>query len=389
MRGDDGVSDRYYRDTLINVDLEAVHHNYKAIQGAHPGHTFIAVVKANSYGLGSTVVCDYLAERGVEFFAVATLDEAIELRMHGIKQKILVLGLINPKDINKAIQHRIAVTAPNLDWLEQARNHVTDKYDKEVWIHIKVNTSMNRYGISDIDEIKKMIETVNGFDRFIYEGIYSHLSSADEDNEVTDKHIREFKRIVDSVEPAEYIHIQNSAGSLKYKLDFCNTIRVGISLYGYYPSEYTKRISDIILKPSIQLLTHVADIHHLDEGDAVSYGGKYVAEGKETVATLPIGYADGFTRHHTGYKVGMESGESCPVVGAVCMDATMIKVPDDISVGDVVIIIQPDVASDQSLEAYSEYIGTISYEALTSLSRRIPRHYIGKDTDFTHNEILK
>lgn len=383
------MSDRYYRDTLVNVDLEAIHHNYRAIQGAHPNDTFIAVVKANSYGIGSTVVCDYLADRGVTFFAVATLDEAIELRMHGIKQKILVLGIIRPEDINKAIQHRIAVTAPNLSWLEKAQDNVTDKYDKEVWIHIKVNTSMNRYGTSDVNEIKQMIDLVNRFDRFIYEGIYSHLSQADEDTPATDRHIKDFKEIVDQVEAAEYTHIQNSAASLKYKLDFCNTIRVGISLYGYYPSEYSRNITDIPLQPSVQLVSRIADIHHLKEGDTVSYGATYTASGDETVATLPIGYADGFTRHHTGYKVRLDSGENCPVVGKVCMDAAIIKVPDSTSVGDAVTIIENNITSDQSMEVYSQYMETISYEALCALSRRIPRIYKGEETGFIHNEILK
>src|SRR5699024_225642 len=127
------MSDKYYRNTVLDVNLEAIEKNFRAIQCLNPEKTLIAVVKANSYGLGAT------------FFAVATLDEAIDLRMHGIKEKILVLGIINPVNINKAIQHRIAVTAPNLTWLEQAKNEVNDKYDKKVWIHVKVNTGMNRY----------------------------------------------------------------------------------------------------------------------------------------------------------------------------------------------------------------------------------------------------
>lgn len=383
------MSDRYYRNTLMNVDLEAVYHNYKAIQGVHPDDTFIAVVKANSYGLGSITVCEYLAERGVEFFAVATLDEAIELRMHGIKQKILVLGMISPADINKAIQHRIAVSAPNLKWVQDAKNFVTDKYDKKVWIHVKVNTGMNRYGTNNIEEINEMIHEVNAFDRFIYEGIYSHLSVADEDSNETDTHINQFKTIVDSVEPAEYTHIQNSAGALKYQIDFCNTIRVGISLYGYYPSAHIREVSGVNLIPAVGLTSRIVDMHDLKENDAVSYGGRYKATGDEKIATLPIGYADGFSRHHTGYTVKLKSGESCPVVGTVCMDSTMIKVPESASIGDEVMIIEADADSDQSLESYSHYVGTISYESICALSRRIPRHYTGAEDLFTYNEILK
>src|SRR5699024_1773887 len=166
------------------------------IGSKHPDKTFIAVVKADSYGLGSDKVAHYLSERGVGYFAVATLDEAIDLRMHGIKDKILVLGIIRPEDINKAIQHRIAITAQGIEWVKEAKAHVDDKYEKEVWIHIKVNTGMNRYGTKNIEEIKEMIEEINTFERFIYEGIFSHLTSADMDNESTEMEMSAFKNVI-------------------------------------------------------------------------------------------------------------------------------------------------------------------------------------------------
>lgn len=383
------MSGRYYRNTLVNVDLEAVYHNYKVISGIHPDKTFIAVVKGNAYGLGSHTVSDYLASRGVVFFAVATLDEAIDLRMHGIRERILVLGVISPKDINKAIQHRVAVSAPSLSWVNEAISNVTDKYDKEVWIHIKVNTGMNRYGTDHTEEIKEMIQAIDNFDRFIYEGVYSHLASADEDTEFSSRQVGMFEQIVSGIKRPEYVHIQNSAGTLRYQPDFCNAVRVGISLYGYYPSPYIKEISNAVLKPSVELVTHVADVHHLKSGDAVSYGAAYVARDNETIATLPIGYADGFIRKQSGYKVALESGESSPVVGKVCMDSTMIKVPEDTEVGDKVTVISQNQDSEQSMDVYSDHVETIPYESLCLLSRRIPRAYRGKDVDFVYNEVLK
>ncbi len=382
------MSERYYRSTLVNVDLEAVHHNYRVIQGRHPDKTFIAVVKANGYGLGSNTVAEYLADRGVSYFAVATLDEAIDLRMHGTKEKILVLGRIDPEDINKAIQHRIAVTASDIEWVREARASVDDTYEKEVWIHIKVNTGMNRYGTDDVAEIRTMIEEINSFDRFIYEGIFSHLTSADADREVTEREIESFREIVGQVQNPRYIHIQNSAGALCHEVDFCNALRVGISLYGYYPSPETKADTDIRLKPSIELTTRVAGIHTLTPGDAVSYGRTYTAENEETIATLPIGYADGFIRKRSGYEVEV-NGSQCPVVGRVCMDSMMVRVPESTKIGDDVCIISNDAESPQSMDAYSEYVDTIPYESLTLLSRRIPRHYKGEDVDLIYNEVLK
>lgn len=382
------MSERYYRSTLVNVDLEAIHHNYRVIQGRHPDKTFIAVVKANGYGLGSNTVAGYLADRGVGYFAVATLDEAIDLRMHGTKGKILVLGRVDPEDINKAIQHRVAVTAADLEWVREAISNVNDTYEKKVWIHIKVNTGMNRYGTRDVAEIRAMIEEINGFDRFIYEGIFSHLTSADEDRDVTEQEIEVFRAIIDQVERPRYVHIQNSAGALCYDVDFCNALRIGISLYGYYPSPETKAATDIRLKPSIELTARVAAVHRLSPGDAVSYGRTYTAGQAETVATLPIGYADGFIRKRSGYEIEV-GGVQCPVVGRVCMDAIMVRVPGDTKVGDHACIISNDPDSPQSMDEYSAYVDTIPYESLTLLARRIPRQYAGEDVDFIYNEVLK
>lgn len=382
------MSERYYRDTLVHVDLEAIHHNYKMIGSKHPDKTFIAVVKADSYGLGSDTVAHYLSERGVGYFAVATLDEAIDLRMQGIKDKILVLGIIKPEDINKAIQHRIAITAPGIDWVRSAKANVDDKYEKEVWIHIKVNTGMNRYGTKDPEEIKEMIEEINGFERFIYEGIFSHLTSADMDNESTHVEMETFKDIIEQVEKPELVHIQNSAGALCYDADFCNAMRIGISLYGYYTSPFVKAASSIDLKPAIDLITKVAAVHKLKSGESVSYGRTYTAEIDETIATLPIGYADGFIRARSGSKVEI-GGQQCPVVGRVCMDSIMVKAPSDITVGDEAYLISSNPDSLQSMDIYSEYTGTIPYESLTLLSKRIPRHYEGEGVDFVHNEVLK
>lgn len=383
------MSEKYYRHTVLDVDLEAVHKNYRMIQNLHPDKTFIAVVKANAYGLGSVAVAEYLSSRGVGFFAVATLDEAIELRMHGIREKILVLGAIRAEDVNKAIQHRIAVTAPNLKWLKEARNNVSDKYDKEVWIHIKVNSGMNRLGTSDIDEINLMIEEIDGYERFIYEGIYSHFSSADIDSEVNEREYGQFKKITNAVRKPEYVHIQNSAGTLRIDDDYCNAIRVGISLYGYYTSEFIESISEVDLKPSVMLSTKVMDVHFLSEGEGLSYGLLHKAEGDEAVATLPIGYADGLLRRQSGYKVSLKNGTECPIVGRICMDSTMIRIPEGTKIGDEVIIISRERKSCQSMESYSSHSETISYESLTALSRRIPRLYSGENLAFTHNEVLK
>lgn len=382
------MSDKYYRDTVLDVDLEAIAKNYRAIQSINPDKTFIAVVKANGYGLGAKVVSEYLASSGVTFFAVATLDEAIDLRMHGIKQKILVLGTIAPEHINKAIQHRIAVTAPNLAWVKHAKGEVTDQYDKSVWIHIKVNSGMNRYGTNDVHEINEMIKEINDSDQFIYEGIYSHFTSSEEDNDVMEQEFNFFRHIVGQVTLPEYIHMANSGGALLLEEDFTTAIRAGIGLYGYYPSKYAEAQTAARLRPSVSLSSKIVGVHTLERGDSVSYGKKYTAAERETVAVLPIGYADGLLRRHSGYTVKLEDDIECEIVGTICMDALMIKVPERTAVGENVVIIEAARESGQSLEEYSEYVETITYESLCAFGRRIPRRYAGTGIDFIYNEVI-
>lgn len=247
---------------------------------------------------------------------------------------------------------------------------------------------MNRYGTSDIDEIKEMIEEINSFSRFIYEGIYSHFTSSDEDNEVTDEQFGLFKNIVSEVERPEYVHISNSGGALTLKEDFTNAIRTGIALYGYYPSIWTASVTSVGLTPSVKLSTEISAVHQLEQGESVSYGRKYTAASKETVATLPIGYADGLLRRHTGYKVQLEGGTECEIIGTICMDALMIRVPEHTDAGENVIIIDDLQESGQSMESYSEYTGTISYESLCAFGRRIPRRYTGKNIELIYNEVI-
>lgn len=382
------MSSKYYRSTILDVDLEKIGHNLKEFERLKPNQSMIAVLKANGYGLGSTALAEYLSDQGVDFFAVATLDEAIELRMHGIKDKILVLGAIIPKDINKAIQHRVAVTAPSLDWVKQAKEKVKTKYEKEVWMHIKVNNGFNRQGVNDVSEIKEMIKEIKSFDYFKYEGIYSHFSSANEENDKTQIEYQRFLDIIEPLEKPPYIHIQNTAGALSMEADVCNAMRVGIGLLGYYPSNYVKRVSGAQLKPSVQLRTRVLDEQLLNPNDRVGYGQTYEASEKEKIAILPIGYADGFIRAMNGFHVFV-GDTPCEVVGRVCMDLTMIRVPETVKIGDEVLIISDDYDAQNSLDNYATHMDSITYESLCLISRRVPRRYRLNGEQFVNNDVLK
>lgn len=382
------MSEKYYRATYMNVDLNAIAANFNTFKTLHNNKTIIAVIKANAYGLGSVKVAQHLMEQGATFFAVATLDEAIELRMHGITAKILILGAIPTTDIGKAIQHRVALTVPTKQWLKEAIKNIPSDQTKSLWLHVKLDTGMSRLGIKDIEEYQEVIDIINKQSQLIFEGVYTHFACADEPGELMNEQYTLFKTMVSQAEKPTYIHAQNSAGLLLMDGQFCNAIRPGISLYGYYPSEFVREHVKVHLRPSVQLVTHVIQTKTIQPGESVSYGATYTADTPTKIAILPIGYADGYLRSMQGSKVNV-NGEQCEIIGRVCMDMTIVKVPEHIKAGDSVIIIDNHRDSDQSVETIATQQNTISYEVLCNLSRRLPRVYhVGETTDIT-NELLK
>lgn len=381
------MSDKVYRPSYVNVDLDAINDNFNAVGKLHPNKKIIAVVKANGYGLGSVQIASHLYKQGVDFFAVATLDEAIELRMHGIKAKILVLGIIEPKDIHKASQHRLALTAPSVDWLEQSLQFIEED-DKPIWIHLKLDTGMGRIGMRSAEAYQEAVALLSTTEQMKFEGVYTHFGCADEDNNSAELAYNKFLSIIDTAQAPEYIHCQNSAAALRFDASECTAIRLGISLYGYYPSEYIRNLSKIHLKPAMQLISTVNFVKEIEAGETVSYGATYIASNNETIATFPLGYADGLNRKLQGYHVNLQ-GEQVEIVGRICMDQFLARVPAGTQLGDKAIIIDHHTDSVQSIEQVAKLLGTINYEVLTSLSRRLPKIYLTDGSVEKYNELLK
>lgn len=381
------MTTKYYRPSYINVDLDAIAQNFKAVQRLHPNKTVMAVVKANAYGMGAVQVAGHLMEQGAEFFAVATLDEAIELRMHGIKAKILIMGIIEPKDISKAVRHRVALTVPGQDWLDEALSSLEDGNDKPLWLHVKIDTGMNRIGIHTAAEYRDVVAAIKQHPQLVFEGVFTHFSCADMDSSATAEAYDQFMTMVKMTDEPPFIHCQNSAAALRYDMSECSAIRFGISLYGYYPSPFIKEKTPLKLQPAMQLVSTVSFVKQLSAGESVGYGGVYTAQDDETIATLPIGYGDGFLRSMEGYTINI-NGSDCLIVGRICMDQLMAVVPPDIKVGDKAILI--DHHSDgQSMERAAAQQQTISYEVMCNLSRRLPRIYHTNSSQIVYNELLK
>lgn len=382
------MSDKYYRSSYLNVDLNAIVSNFQVFQKLHPTKTVMPVVKANGYGLGSVPIARQLMENGAEFFAVATLDEAIELRMHGIDAKILVLGVIPTYNISKAIQHRVAITVPSKDWLIDAIQEIPETNEKDIWLHIKLDTGMGRLGMKDVDEYKEAISLIHSQEHLVFEGVFTHFACADEAGESMNEQQALFEEIVNQADKPDYIHSQNSAGALMKDTQFCNAVRIGISLYGYYPSQYVKMNVKVHLKPSAQWISEVVQTKILQAGESVSYGSVYTANKPTRIGIIPVGYADGFPRIMKGFNVNV-NGIQCEIIGKVCMDQIIIKIPEGIQAGDKVIIMDHHSDNPQSAEALSHQQKTINYEVLCRLSRRLPRVYHETKGLEIRNELLK
>ena len=364
------------RPTHLRVNLDALLTNYKKLRDLNPGKIGLAIVKADSYGLGSKVIADYLYKNGVRHFATATLEEALELRDVVKESMVLVLGVTNPKNVRYAVENDISLTCPSKEWFEETLKEL-EKVDGKLKFHIKLETGMNRIGISDE---KELMEIHNLFysEKTEFEGIFSHYSNADgEDDEYDDYQTANFNRLVElfKLKP-KYIHIDNSAGVIKYnnRNDICNLTRIGIALYGCYPSSNIEKLNKVSLEPVVSLVSKVTHVKKIPKGTKVGYGISYEALEDEYIATIPIGYADGLLRRAQGFKLNV-AGEECEIVGRVCMDQLMVRCSENIKVGDDVLVFGEYNNQQISVDDFAAYQNTISYEVFCCINKRVPRKY--------------
>ena len=344
-----------FRKTYVEVDLDAIKSNATFFMN-NSKKKIIGVVKANGYGAVDYMEAKVLEETGVDFFAVSSLDEALRLRNHGIESKILILGY-SPADCMDLIrQKNISVVTLSKEYVEKADF-------KDVNVHIKLNTGMNRIGIRP-EEAKEVFKILKEKGANI-EGITSHFSSADTDPDYSQKQYDIFKNCVNSLDyDFPYIHMHATDSAIIIKDELCNYQRIGLGLLGF-------STHNVLLKPAIKLFSEVTMTKKLNKGDTVSYGRHYTSDGSGYILTLPIGYADGFYRSNTGKNVYIE-GEYAPIVGSVCMDQMMIHTEKYYETGTAVEIFGDHI----SIEKRAEELGTITYELLTSITDRVSRVYI-------------
>ena len=367
------------RPTQLRVDLDALLNNYNKLNNLNIEKIGLAVVKADSYGLGAKVIARHLYENGVRHFATATLEEALELKDIIKDSMILVLGVINPLNVKYAVENNISLTCPSKEWLEDALLQIQG-FNKKLKIHVKIDTGMGRIGASELEELEE-INNLLASEEIDFEGIFSHYSNADGENDNYDNYQTEnFERSIKVfTHKPKYLHIENSAGTVKYsdREDQYNLSRIGITLYGCYPSENIEKLDKIKLESVASLVSKVTHVKKFSKGQRLGYGISYEAEQDEYIATIPVGYADGILRRAQGFKIKVGS-ENCEIVGRVCMDQLMVRCSENIKVGDDVLIFGENNGQKISVDTFAAYQDTISYEIFCCINKRVPRVYYKK-----------
>ncbi|MDR5585885.1 MULTISPECIES: alanine racemase [Clostridium] len=373
--------EKIMRPVWAEIDLDAIAYNMKNIKSLAQDKNVIAVVKADCYGHGALDVVPILLENGASRLAVAVLTEAIELRNNNVIAPIMILGYTPEYLFEEVVNYDIEQTVYDLEYAKKL-SHVAIKFNKKAKVHIAIDTGMGRIGFipnkKAIEDVKE-IYNLKGLDVI---GIFTHFSTSDEtDKEYTNEQFNKFTSFVDKLSMVgveiPIKHVSNSGAIIDMPKTYLDSIRAGIILYGYYPSDEINK-ENINLKPALTLKASLTRIQELDENSYISYGRTFKTKRKSIIATLPIGYADGYSRLLApGAKVIL-NGQFAPVVGRICMDQCMIDVTDisDVNVGDEVIILGEDSDLKLNADDLAKSMGTINYEILCMLKYRIPRVYM-------------
>ncbi|WP_405080456.1 alanine racemase [Paenibacillus chitinolyticus] len=381
--------DAFYRPTYVEISLDALRSNLETFRRVLPGSVhMMAVLKADAYGHGAVEVSKVAMECGATYLAVAFLDEAMELRNAGITAPILVLGYTPPEGIGLALEHDITLTVYTEELLEAAsgyaqRDAAAGGNKPPLNIHIKIDSGMGRIGLHDEDEAVAFIAKALQTQGIRVEGLFTHYANADEtDKAYTYEQHAKFAGIVRKAGELPgarfpFVHAGNSATAIDLPELTYNMVRLGIAMYGLYPSEEVNK-EQIRLKPVLSLKTGIVHLKTLPPRSGVSYGTIYHTQGDEQIATLPIGYADGFSRLLTGKAEALVRGRRAPVVGRICMDQCMLNTSDipEAAFGDEVVLLGEQGEERITAEEIAAKLGTINYEVTCMISHRVPRVYV-------------
>ncbi|HEY6951558.1 MAG TPA: alanine racemase, partial [Bacteroidota bacterium] len=367
------------RPSRAEVDLSAIAYNLDGIRKkVGPSTKILAVVKANAYGHGDIAVSRHIEKKYADYFGVAIVEEGVSLRTGGISRPILVFTPPVRNQIELYFDFGLEATVSSLDDA-LVLERVARKRKKTIGVHLKIDTGMNRIGLKN-KELESFLTSVASLGRLEIKGALTHFATADDkDKAFTRKQFEQFQTALNTlrrhgIDP-DLVHCANSSAILDLPQTYCSMVRPGLSMYGYYPARQS--VKSISLRPAMSLKSRVALVKSIDAGESVSYGRRFVASKRTRIATLPVGYADGYSRLLTGKSTVLMHGRRHPVVGTICMDMMMVDVGDsDIAVGDEATLMGKEDGQEITCWDLAERMGTIPYEVLCGISARVPRIYL-------------
>ena len=368
----------YFR-TQAKIDLDAVEYNYNNTRAKLPqGCKLLGVIKADAYGHGAVELAKFL-ENKCDFFGVACIEEAVELKKAGIKTPILILGYVAPAFYDLVVKYDIRIPVFSYDTAKALSDEAV-KQGKTVPFHFCIDTGMSRIGFQVNEESADVCKEICALPNIEAEGLFSHFATADESDLTKALAQREkYKKFVEMLESRgiqiPIKHLNNSAGIMNFD-EYFDMCRMGIILYGLYPSEEVDK-SLLDIKPVMSWLTHISHIKTLEAGREVSYGGTFKTTEPRVIATVPVGYADGYPRCLSNKGRVIINGQYAPIVGRVCMDQFMVDVTDvdGAEIDSVVTLVGKDGGAELSMEEVSNAAYSFNYELPCRIARRVPRTY--------------
>jgi len=369
-----------YHRVEARIDLSAIRENIKTIQALNPpDRKTLLVIKADAYGHGAEVIAEEMQDLA-DYFGVAEIDEAVELRKGGVTKPILILGYTDETEYEDLLNYDVTQAVFDVEKAESL-SLLAEKMGKKARVHIKVDSGMGRIGFRVTEEEINKAAQLFSLPGLSVEGIFTHFAKADEKDKTSAmEQYRKFSYFVSNLESRGYKlgirHIDNSAGAMELHSEGFDMMRLGIVIYGLYPSEEVDK--SVVIHPAMSLVSHITFIKDVPEGCGISYGHTFVTDRKTRVATVSAGYADGYPRAQSGIGRVLIRGQYAPILGRVCMDQFMVDVTniEGAEVGDEVTLFGADGDNRISVEEVAEPAVSFNYELVCNVARRIPRVYV-------------
>jgi len=369
---------KFYRPTFAEIDLGAILYNLRQIRNrVDKDIKIMAIVKADAYGHGMKEVSQAVARKGIDYFGVVSLDEARTLREAGIKKNIIVLGAILPEEVEGVLRFNVIQTVSDLA-IARLLSQLAQSKKRIIKVHAKIDTGMGRLGVWHKDAVN-FVKKLASLKNIKVDGIFTHFPSAEDDKVFTRNQLRDFKSLIEELLrhgiDIPIKHTSNSMAVIDFKDSHMNMVRPGLIMYGLHPrSDLAKKLR---LRPALKLKTKVVYVKPVSRGRSISYGRTYVTKKDTNIATIPVGYGDGYSRDLSNRGHVLIKGRRLPIVGRVCMDMSMVDAGRSRTVkpGDDVVLIGKQGKDAVTVEEIARLSNTIPYEVVCNIGRRVPRIY--------------